>query len=224
MVCRWTRIQWLPSVIGLLVGSVAFAEDHGIAAPMPVAPLPGDVVAITAEAGTASSQPAAAPGPIDQKEESLASPAPSDDLVAPYTPPNRNLWVSGETLLWWQKSAPLPPTLTTFAAGSPSATAGFGGALGNLGTTVLSPDHLGYDMDVGGRFTLGYWLDDDRQVGIEASGFFLGTQTATFSVASNGSTPLRVPFVNVPPGAGFPLGESSFVLANPGFAWGGGKR
>jgi len=32
---------------------------------------------------------------------------------------------------------------------------------------------------------------------------------------------LRVPFVNVPPGAGFPLGASSFVLAQPGFAAGG---
>jgi hypothetical protein len=33
--------------------------------------------------------------------------------------------------------------------------------------------------------------------------------------------PLRVPFSNVPPGAGFPLGSSSFVLADPGFAAGG---
>jgi hypothetical protein len=32
---------------------------------------------------------------------------------------------------------------------------------------------------------------------------------------------LRVPFSNVPPGAGFPLGSSSFVLADPGFAAGG---
>ena len=121
------------------------------------------------------------------------------------------------------KSTPLPPVLTTFAPGSPSALAGLGGALGLAGTTILSPDHLGYDPFVGGRFILGGWLDNDQQFGLEVSGFFLANRTAGVSNFSdaNGAPSLRVPFFNVPPGAGFPLGQSSFGLAEPGFAAGG---
>jgi len=129
-------------------------------------------------------------------------------------------WVSGGPLVWSVKSGPLPPTLTTFTAGSPSAVNGSGGALGIPGTTVLSPDHLGYDPFVGGRIAVGRWLADQR-FGLEAEGFFLGSRSTDFSVNSDGTVPLRVPFVNVPPGAGFPLGSSSFVLADPAFAAGG---
>jgi len=130
-------------------------------------------------------------------------------------------WVSGGPLLWAVKSAPLPPTLTTFAPGSPSATTGFGGALGVPGTTVLSPDHLGYGAFPGGQVSIGHWLDSDPRFGLEASGFLLGSRSAGFSETSGGTPSLRIPFTNVPPGAGFPLGASAFVLADPGFAAGG---
>jgi hypothetical protein len=130
-------------------------------------------------------------------------------------------WVSGGALLWAVKSTPLPPTLTTFAAGSPSATTGFGGVLGVAGTSVLSPDHLNYGPFGGGRFTLGHWLADPR-FGVEVDGFFLAGNSAGFSNTSNGTVPLRIPFFNVsPPALGFPLGPSSFVLADPAFAAGG---
>jgi Putative beta barrel porin-7 (BBP7) len=139
----------------------------------------------------------------------------------PKPPPAPTWWVSGGALLWTVKSASLPPTLTTFVPGSPSATAGFGGALGVPGTVVLSPDHLNYGPFGGGRFTLGHWLESDPRFGLEADGFFLGNNSSGFSQTSDGSVPLRGPFSNVPPGAGFPLGSSSFVLADPGFAAGG---
>lgn len=130
-------------------------------------------------------------------------------------------WVDGGALLWSVKSAPLPPTLTGFAAGSPSATTGFGGELGVPGTTVLSPDHLNYDPFAGGRFSIGHWLPSDPRFALEVDGFFLADRSAGFSAVSNGATPLRLPFTNVPPGGGFPIGPSSFVLADPGFASGG---
>jgi Putative beta barrel porin-7 (BBP7) len=142
-------------------------------------------------------------------------------LKAPMQQPAMpNWWVSGGPLLWSVKSEPLPATLTTFTPGSPSATNGAGGALGIPGTIVLSPDHLGYDPFVGGRVAVGRWLADQR-FGLEAEGFILGSRSTSFSAASDGTVPLRVPFVNVPPGAGFPLGSSSFVLADPAFAAGG---
>jgi len=131
-------------------------------------------------------------------------------------------WVSGGGLAWAVKGAPLPPTLTTFAAGSASATTGFGGELGVPGTTVLSPDHLGFGAFGGGQLTIGRWLQSDQRVGLEVGGFFLGSRNAGFAQSSNGAIPLRVPFVNVSPAAaGFPLGAASFVLADPGFASGG---
>jgi hypothetical protein len=132
-------------------------------------------------------------------------------------------WVSGGGLIWGVKSAPLPATLTTFAAGSPSAVTGFGGGLGIPGTTVLSPDHLNFGPFGGGRFTVGHWLEAYPRLGFELDGFFLGSNSAGFGMTSNGaagSTPLRIPFSNPPPGAGFPPGASSFVLADPGFASG----
>jgi Putative beta barrel porin-7 (BBP7) len=139
----------------------------------------------------------------------------------PKPPPAPTWWVSGGALLWTVKSASLPPTLTTFVPGSPSAVTGFGGALGIPGTVLQSPDHLNYGPFGGGRFTIGHWLESDPRFGLEADGFFLGSKSTGFSSMSDGTSPLRVPFSNVPPGAGFPLGSSSFVLADPGFAAGG---
>jgi len=152
----------------------------------------------------------------------VASAAAADLAVkAPLkAPPQPLWWVSGGGLVWGVKHTPLPPTLTTFAAGSPSATTGIGGALGVPGTSVLSPDRLGFGAFGGGQLTIGRWLQSDQRIGLEAGGFFLDSRGAGFAQGSDGTLPLRVPFTNVPPGAGFPLGASSFVLADPGFASG----
>ncbi|HZR87536.1 MAG TPA: BBP7 family outer membrane beta-barrel protein [Bradyrhizobium sp.] len=153
----------------------------------------------------------------------LASASAADVAVkAPVkAPPPPMWWVSGGGLVWAVKGAPLPPTLTTFAPGTPSATTGAGGALGIPGTIQLSPDRMGFGALGGGQLAIGHWLQSDQRLGFEAGGFFLGSGGAGFAQSSNGSLPLRIPFTNVPPGAGFPLGASSFVLADPGFASGG---
>ena len=82
----------------------------------------------------------------------------------PKPPPAPTWWVSGGALLWTVKSASLPPTLTTFVPGSPSAVTGFGGALGIPGTVLQSPDHLNYGPFGGGRFTIGHWLESDPRL------------------------------------------------------------
>ena len=143
-------------------------------------------------------------------------------VKAPPPPAAPTWWVSAGALIWAVKSsAPLPPTLTTFVPGSLSAVTGAGGELGVPGTIVLSPANLQYDPFPGGQFTLGHWLDPNQSWGVEGSGFFLDGRGAGFSDTSGGTPPLRIPFTNVPPGAGFPLGPSSFILADPGFAAGG---
>lgn len=135
-------------------------------------------------------------------------------------PPEPTWWVSGGALIWGVKGTPLPPTLTTFSPGSPSALTGNGGDLGIAGTTVLSPSSMNSGPFGGGEFTVGRWLADPRW-GVEFSGFFLAQGNASFGMTSDGTTPLRIPFNNVPPGAGFPLGNSSFLLAGPGAIFGG---
>ncbi len=134
-------------------------------------------------------------------------------------------WASTDALLWWLRPTPITvPTLTTFIPGSQVVTPTyFGGALGVPGTVILSPDHLGFGALAGGRLTVGGWIDGAHQFGVEASGFLLENGSNSFVRVSDptGATPLRIPFLNQPPGAGFPLGESSFVLADPGFASGG---
>ena len=111
--------------------------------------------------------------------------------------------------------------ITTFAPGSPAPATGLAGHSESPAPSVQSPDHLNYGPFGGGRFTIGHWLESDPRFGLEADGFFLGNNSSGFSSMSDGTPPLRVPFSNVSPGAGFPLGSSSFVLADPGFAAGG---
>jgi hypothetical protein len=100
---------------------------------------------------------------------------------------------------------------------------GLGGDFGLIGTRVLSPDQLDYNGRLGDRLSLGMWIDDAQNMGITGNAYVLRTGTTTSGTFSNasGSLPLRALFINTPPGAGFPLGESSFVLSDPGFATGG---
>jgi hypothetical protein len=137
-------------------------------------------------------------------------------------PAGPRFWVDLDTQIWWVKAAPVSvPTLSTFSAGSRSAATGAGGQAGLPGTTILSPSRLHYDPFVGGAVDIGGWLDSRERIGLEAGGLLLENKTAGYSNYSGGSTPLRIPFDNVPPGDGFPIGKSSFVLADPAFAKGG---
>ena len=156
-----------------------------------------------------------------RKLKRVACAAPGPATPMPAAAPAPMWWVDGGALLWWTKSAALPPTLTTFAPGSLSARTGFGGALGVAGTTVLSPGQLADSASGGGRIAIGRWLDSNPLLGLEVSAFAAGGGSDGFSETSGGTPPLRIPFVNVPPGEGFPLGNSSFVLADPSFAAGG---
>ena len=133
--------------------------------------------------------PVAAPFqlPIDRPAV-LAQPA-----DRPYS--SQRLWVDGEALLWWMRSANLPPLITA----SPAGTArGDVGVLGAPGTSVLFGGPVNGDLAAGGRIAAGYWFDDERTFGLEGYFFQLGAIAAHASAGSPGV--VGRPFLNASTG------------------------
>jgi hypothetical protein len=128
-------------------------------------------------------------------------------------PPGR-IWGRAEYLLWSTREMNLPPLVTT---GPASAT---GPILGAPGTTVLfGGDEVGDDFwRSGGRFTLGFWLNECQTKGIEASYFFLGSPANDFNAGSTGAPGTAIigrPFFDTSTGA-----PGVQFVAFPGFAAG----
>ncbi len=127
--------------------------------------------------------------------------------------PFGRVWVDAAYLLWWFRGASTPPLVTT----SPFVPFTANGAVGQPGTTVLyGGNNIGQNPHSGMWLTAGFWLDDNKTVGVEGNyfWFFPGSQTTTF--ASDGTAVLARPFLNV---LGFPIatgGENSELLAAPG--------
>ena len=123
-------------------------------------------------------------------------------------------WVDAEYLLWWMKGSPLPALVTTGPATSPTP-----GAIGAPGTRVLfGGDSVGQDPFSGGRFTVGFWLNDCQTKGVELSYFFLGSRSNDFTAGSSGapgSLILARPFFDSSTG----LADSE-LIAFPGLASG----
>ncbi|HZU37271.1 MAG TPA: BBP7 family outer membrane beta-barrel protein [Gemmataceae bacterium] len=148
-----------------------------------------------------------------------AEPAIMMENAAPYAgvyqpaPPadSSRIWGRAEDLLWWIKGSPLPVPLVI--TGSDNANPA--PVLGQTGTVVLlGGQGLENPVRSGGRFTVGYWFDDDHQLGTEVRYFFLGSRTVSASVHSSGqpgSELLALPFFDVTAPA-----ESSTFLALPG--------
>ncbi len=89
------------------------------------------------------------------------------------------LWVRGEYMIWWIKSANFPPLVTTGDPADPAP-----GALNSLNTRILY-GNSGMDFfdRKGGRFSAGWWFDDEQRIGLEAGYFFLAGRSInrTFS-------------------------------------------
>jgi hypothetical protein len=116
-------------------------------------------------------------------------------------------WFRTEFMLWFIKPANFPALVTTGASTDPAP-----GALGSLNTSVLfGGAGIDFQDRSGGRFTAGYWLDDERQLGLEAGYVFVGGRALGQTFASPGSPILAVPFFNVNTGA-----QDSSVVTYPG--------
>jgi len=102
-------------------------------------------------------------------------------------------WARGEFMIWWIKSSNFPPLVTSgdFSDSVP-------GGLGSQGTSVLFGNETRDFFDrKGGRFSAGWWLDDDHRWGVDASYFFINGRAISASFESPGSPVLANPFFNV---------------------------
>ncbi|MCS7020496.1 MAG: BBP7 family outer membrane beta-barrel protein [Gemmataceae bacterium] len=114
-------------------------------------------------------------------------------------------YASAEFLLWWTKSADLPPLLTT---SSPQ----FQGIPGLGDTRTLFGGNFGNTLHAGGRFTIGRWFGDDQIRAAEGRLFFLGRTDSTFAVTSAEYPVLARPFFNI----NTPVGPLAEIIATPG--------
>lgn len=103
------------------------------------------------------------------------------------------IWVRGEYIIWWMKSASTPPLVTS---GDPADLAP--GALGSPNTSILfGGGGLDFYDRKGGRFSAGWWFDDEQTIGLEAGYFFLAGRSIHRDFVSPGNPVLANPFFNV---------------------------
>jgi len=152
-------------------------------------------------------QPLPAPPP-PQPVDSASTPSILKDASVDPDSSIPCMWGGVEYLLWWVKSGPTVPLVTT---GNPADAVP--GALGQPGTQVFfgnSP--FNYGSFNGMRFNLDCWLDENSDFGLDSSGFVLQQRGVGFNAGSNyaGNPPLYVPFFNVQTGQ-----EGSLAIADP---------
>jgi hypothetical protein len=143
-------------------------------------------------------------------------------LPGPAEPPSSCFYASAEYLLWWTQGQRVPPLVTTGTADSQ-------GILGIPGTTVLSGgDTVGTGVRSGGRFTLGFWMDDEKNTAIEGTFLFLGQRSFSFAANSSMFPLLARPFFNLNTGTEFRevattpgISVGQVAVDNPSRLWGG---
>jgi hypothetical protein len=116
------------------------------------------------------------------------------------------VWFDADYLLWWTKSAHIPALVAP----------AIGGDAGALGPSEAQTLFAGGDADSGarsgGRFTLGFWLQDTHVLGLEGRYFFLAQHARTLASGAEDGTdlpqPLMLPQGVPPPG---PPDDSYFI-------------
>ncbi|MEM1068931.1 MAG: BBP7 family outer membrane beta-barrel protein [Planctomycetota bacterium] len=124
---------------------------------------------------------------------------------------DRDRWFgSAELLLLWRRGDRLPPLVTT----GPDTDPDTAGTLDDPDTVILFPtDALFRDMTVGGRFTLGTWLDSRQCRSLVLRGWFAGEETARFSVNQDDVPVIARPFLDVEV---VPNEQSAVLIGFPG--------
>ncbi len=121
------------------------------------------------------------------------------------SPTGSRTWFSAETLLWFSDSQNAPPLVTTSdpgvfpIAGAPGVTTQFGGQDGI--PTGLLP---GYRLDGG------FFLGSQQKVAIGGRVFGIYSDAEKYSITSNGSTNVGIPYFNAFAGV---LDEDAYLVA-----------
>src|SRR5258707_1318052 len=95
-------------------------------------------------------------------EATNSSPAKAEEAARP----NR-VYFNGEFLSWWTREMKLPPIVSTGPLAS-------GGVLGQGAGILVGNSNFDNNFHTGGRFTLGSWVNDERNLGVETCYFLLG--------------------------------------------------
>jgi hypothetical protein len=104
------------------------------------------------------------------------------------------MWASAEVLLWWIRGQNLPPLVTS---GTSAANPGI---LGQPGTVILYGNGaVDQGLRVGGRWSLGCWLDECQTIGLDANFFFLGERDENFIHFGKVGEIIGRPFFNINP-------------------------
>jgi len=142
------------------------------------------------------------PKPEAKKEAVPAKTAAQSTLAKGSEQPK--VWFRPEYLLLWSSDMNTPKYLVSSGSNADSIP----GALGQPGTRDLTKDDpFDGGMQHGARFTVGAWLNDGNDWGVEASGFFdPARQSQTWS--SGGDPALGLPFYNTLLGQ-----EDSYIVA-----------
>ncbi len=179
--------------------------------------------------GTCIAQPTANLLPPVQPSDPPITAAPSapPGLFTPSNAPfDYRTWGGVEYLLWRFSGSPLPTPLVSSGGYMPPAPPP--PPVNNNGGDPVLFGGNGYSAgwQSGFRVTFGGWIDNDRLLGLEASGFYFVPRTPTnFAMGTNNPNQiLAIPFNNVTPGGGTggvspgviganPAGQSAFLIS-----------
>lgn len=192
---------------------IAFAFATGVVLGQPVAqpqsqPLPPGQP-VSQMRPVVASDPAALPGgtdvsqplqPVGPDPIAPSLPAvPEVKAIAPERPigPLGPSWDTLELLYWWPTRQPIPAL-----AYAPNS--GISALTGANGTLLAGGHAISSQPSAGGRFTLGYSLNDAETFGIEGTYLFLGTRSFNETVRNFAGSPITsfgLPYTNASTGA-----------------------
>lgn len=124
---------------------------------------------------------------------------------------NTLVWARFDVLLWWRQGRDLPPLVTTDPVNESSTTAGI---LPDA-TTLFGGGRVGSNMQVGGRFDVGFWADPRQCWGLGWRFFGLGQDSTNFAINSLKNPVLAIPFTDAGTGT-----NDALLVAYPGLRTG----
>jgi hypothetical protein len=100
------------------------------------------------------------------------------------------LWFHGEFLMWWDKTANLPPLLSTSALPFPPAQP-------TPGRVLFGGEGVDLGIRSGSRVTLGLWTSPAQDSAFEATYLFLSSKAFNFAKENDGGQTMGRPFFNI---------------------------